>query len=253
MATITTDGQWDVGGLLLGPGTVYPIAGVIGLGVPETKTADVDFPTGDGGYSGPEWMMARDVQLVLGVDGDPDTSGYDNALALLAAAWAPGAALTTVRYRRFGQIRRFSARPRGLVIAWDDDFHLGAVKATGRLVAPDPVIYADTATTASGTGTVAVTNTGNRGVWPVLTVTGPSGTVTLRNDSDGGRQVVLAGLTGDAVVDFAARTVTVAGASQYQAVQPGSGWWRVQPGANSLVLSGASSVGVSFRAGRVSG
>jgi hypothetical protein len=250
---ITANGQWEIAGLLLGQGTHYPISKVTGLGVPGTKTATLDLPTADGGVAGPEWLTTREVQIELGVDGDPDTSAYDALFAVLSAAWTPGADPTLVRWQRFGRVKRLLARPGGLVEEWDDDFHLGAAKCIGRLVCADPTIYSDAATVATGSGSMSTTNAGNRGVWPIITVSGPSASVVLRNDSDGGRQVALDNLNGDAVVDFGRRTVTVGGANAYPSVRPGSAWWRVQPGSNSLSLTGASSFTVTFRAGWLSG
>lgn len=253
MAVLTTNGQWEVGGLMLGTGTKYPIAGVIGLGVPESKVAEIDLPTGDGNYAGPEWLAPRDIGLAIGIDSDPDSAAYDNLIAALSAVWAPAADPVVVRWRRFGRNRRVTARPRGLVLEWDDNFHFGAAQVAARLLAPDPIVYGDDLITATGTGAVSASNTGNRAVWPSITITGPGPSVTLKNNSDGGRQLVLDGLSGDTTVDFQTKTITTGATNAIGALVAGSAWWRVQPGSNSLSLTGAASFTVTFRAGWLSG
>lgn len=253
MPAPTINGQWEIAGLLIGQGTLYPIDEVQGLGMPEVRAAEIQFVDRDGGHSTRERLASREIVLAIGVDGDPDTAGYATLIDNLASALRPSDSDVLARWRRFGRTRRVTARPRGLVLPWDDPFHLGAARVACRLICLDPVIYEEAETVVAGTGAQTATNNGNYAVYPVVTITGPSAGVTLRNNSDGGKQIVLVDLSGTTTVDFKTLTVTVGGAARPQAVQPGSLWWRLLPGSNSLQLDGAGSFSVAFRSGWVTG
>lgn len=250
---VTANGDWEIDGLRVGRGTRYPVEAVQGLGVPEAKSTDLDRGTDDGGYSGTDFLAPREVVLGLGIDGDPDSAAYGALVDGLGQVFAPRAADVVVSYFRFGRARRFYARPRGLVLPWDDDFHLGAAKAVARLVANDPVVYADAETQVTSGGTFNVTNQGNYKTWPLLTVNGPGGVVTLVNNTDGGSTIRLDGLGGTASVDPRRKTVTVGGSDAYGTVQPRPDWWHLVPGVNSITVTGATSLTVTFRHGWNSG
>lgn len=250
---VSLDGQWEVDGLLLGRGTPYPIEGVQGLGSPEVKVNDHDRATADGGYAGTDRLGPREVLLLIGIDGDPDSTDYGERVDALGEVFSPRAADVVASYQRFGRRRRLYARPRGLVLPWDDDFHLGAAKAVGRLFAQsDPVVYDDDESQTTSGGTFTVTNDGNYKAWPLLTVNGPGGTVVLTNNTLG-RSVTLVGLGGTAAVDPRRATVTVGGSDAYGTVQARPQWWWLEAGANSITVTGATSLTVTWRHGWTTG
>ncbi|MFF1839267.1 hypothetical protein ACFVXE_34585 [Streptomyces sp. NPDC058231] len=80
MATLG-DYQYDVGGLVIGKGTLVPVGEVSGLAAPELRTADVDNPTDDGGFPGVDLFGTRTVSIEAGIR-TPDDPGA--ALDLLA-------------------------------------------------------------------------------------------------------------------------------------------------------------------------
>ncbi|MET7890014.1 phage distal tail protein [Streptomyces mirabilis] len=75
------DYQLDVGGLVIGTGTLLPVGEVTGLGAPDRRTADVDNPSDDGGFPGVDLFGARTVSVEAGIR-TPDDPGA--ALDLLA-------------------------------------------------------------------------------------------------------------------------------------------------------------------------
>lgn len=75
------DYQFDIGGLVLGTGTLIPVGEVSGFGSPERRTADVDNPVDDGGFPGIDLWAARLVSLEAGIRTVADPAA---ALDLLA-------------------------------------------------------------------------------------------------------------------------------------------------------------------------
>lgn len=244
---VTINGHWEVDGLLMGRGTAYPVEAVQGLGVPDPKDQDRDLPIPlDGSWAGVDAMGTREVVMAFGIDGDPESEDYDEAIEAVANAWRPRSSDVVVSFQRFGRRRRFYARPRGLILPQDDDFHLGAARGAGRLIAHDPLIYDDDETVESGASEIEATNAGTWPTWPTVTITNPGSSVVLTNHDDDSKTVILSGLSGDAVIDFRRRLVTVDGDSEFGALGMLE-WWRVMPGANEIEVSGADSVSVTFR------
>ncbi|MET7794856.1 hypothetical protein ABZV25_13975 [Micrococcus luteus] len=79
--TTLGDYQLDVGGLVIGTGTLLPVGEVTGLGAPDRRTADIDNPSDDGGFPGVDLFGSRTVSIEAGIR-TPDDSGA--ALDLLA-------------------------------------------------------------------------------------------------------------------------------------------------------------------------
>lgn len=240
------NGQWELDGLLMGPGTLLPVSAVNGLGVPDPKVHDRDAVIDDGFLAGDERMGSREVVMEIGVDGDIDQAAYGTLLDSLGAAFVPRSTDVVLRYQRFNRIRRMYVRPRGLVLPWDDDFILGAAKATGRLLLPDPVVYDDEVTTvALPVGTTVVTNAGNWAVWPTITTT--SGAAITITNSTTGLHITLGARSGSTVIDFKRRTAIAGVTDVYSAVGVNPQWWKLQPGNNSIAVTAAASI--SYRHG----
>lgn len=252
---VTENGHWEIDGVLFGPGTPYGTVAIQGLGVPDSKVLDSDLASEDGGVAGPDYLSPREVIFQWDVDLEPDDPSADAIIEAMGGAFRPRnnrADTVVASFRRFGRNRRLYGRPRGLVLPWDDDFFMGAGRCSARFYCHDPVVYDDDLTEVAGSGTFPVVNAGNYQVWPVIVVTGPGATVTLTNNATAD-SVVLAGLTGNATVDFKARSVTVGTTDEYGSVEPGPAWWKLQPGVNSITATGATSVTVQYRSGWVNG
>lgn len=250
------NGQYEVDGLLMGLGTPYVVETVVGLGgIPEVKHVDRDLGDTDGGYAGSDYLAPREVVMAVGLDGEPETEAYDDLIAALGQVFRPrrvSEGSVVFRWQRFGRIRRLTARPRGLILPWDEDFFMGAGRAAVRLIAHDPVVYSDTVETEGpSTGAVAVTNLGNYPVWPVIT-TAAGGDISLTNTTTG-EAVVFTGLPSATVIDFKARTAetTVGDVDVYSTVNAAPAWWQVQPGLNDLEFSADATI--EFRHGWTTG
>lgn len=117
------------------------------------------------------------------------------------------------------------------------------------LIAIDPLKYNDTATTTAlaAAGTVALTNTGTFGTYPVVTLTA-AGTVVLNNTTYA--QTLTTGtdsLPSGTVVDFSARTVLSGSSNLYTTLDAGSVFWALQPGSNTITNTGTAPVSVTYR------
>lgn len=128
---------------------------------------------------------------------------------------------------------------RGGRVMWKPLPSLGAFDFEVPLIAPDPRILANTATTLAGSGTA--TNTGDFKAAPVLTVTGAAaGPIVATNSTSGRTVTVTTAVPGgqQLVIDFKARTILLNGVNRYDLVTGTPQWWDVDPGANTIVYSG---------------
>ncbi|MFD7769863.1 phage distal tail protein [Streptomyces sp. NPDC059787] len=67
MTVALDDYQYDLGGLVIGTGTLLPVGDITGLGTPEVRTATVDNPTEDGGFPGVDLFGVRTVSIEAGI------------------------------------------------------------------------------------------------------------------------------------------------------------------------------------------
>ncbi|MFB7576723.1 hypothetical protein [Streptomyces sp. NPDC056165] len=81
MTTALGDWQFDVGGMVIGTGTLVPVGEINGVGAPGRRTADVDNPTDDGGFPGVDLFGTRTLSIEAGIR-SPDNPA--KALDLLA-------------------------------------------------------------------------------------------------------------------------------------------------------------------------
>ncbi len=148
--TALDDYQLDVGGLVIGTGTLLPVGEVTGLGAPDRRTADVDNPTDDGGFPGVDLFGTRTVSIEAGirtpddpgaaldllaqlqqVTGDDSIRKTAGALAVLRAKW-PGRDAK----RLYGRWRRVEAVSMAQAV-------YGWIPLTLEFAATDPRWHAD--------------------------------------------------------------------------------------------------------------
>jgi hypothetical protein len=148
MPSPAQNGQWVINHpaitLVIGAGTPYPVARVQGMGQPDVKDQDLDLPVNQGGrafWAGTDRFAAREIVLEIGIDGEPDSAAYGTLVNDLRTAWSPVSADVRYDFMRWGQLFYVMGRPRGLVLEWDDAFHLGAARALGRIICADPEIH----------------------------------------------------------------------------------------------------------------
>ena len=207
-----TDGQFDLGGVLIGTGTPVNIIEVTGLGRPPVRDNDTDQPSMDGQFAGPDYWAGRQIQFdaAIKIPGDPGAC-HDMVAALQAATDKAsvrlvGGAGMTLRVKRPGRVvKSLTVRARKLDPEYKQIVH-GYVPLDIELLAHDPTFYADADSstelplgwlTGGGfaapvvapiyvqDGTVAadrpgwVTNNGDADAWPIIRITGPCSNVSI--------------------------------------------------------------------------
>lgn len=225
-----------------------------GWGSPDVRRVTEERPWQHGSIDSTTLWGAR-VMPVRGWCGQVPSDSSDPAVAVeafdtLKALLVPGPHLLVVR--RYGRsedeqmtvrlasgVELLSEEGAGAVLHWGMD-----------LMAPDPRLYSTVESTAqrSGAGSWNATNGGKVATPVVIEVVGPTsaGTITLTNSTTG-ESVFLSGVdalpnnTYTATIDLRQRTVTYFGDPQPQDVIAAStNWWELEPGLNSLSVSGTA-------------
>ncbi|MER6249386.1 phage distal tail protein [Streptomyces griseorubiginosus] len=213
-----TDWQYDLGGVLIGKDTTVNVIETTGLGRPPVRDNDVDQPSMDGQWAGPDYWAARQVQFdaAIKIPGDADAC-HDMVAALQAATDAAAVRLVggqglVLRIKRPGRpVKRLTGRVRKLDPEYKQVLY-GYVPIDLEFLAHDPTFYADTETTTEiplgwltgggfaapvvapiyvQDGTVAavrpgwVTNQGSADAWPIIRITGPCSNVSIINVASG--------------------------------------------------------------------
>lgn len=215
--TVLNDFQYEIGNVVLGPGTPFTIADIEGLGPADVRTADVEPPSEDGTWLGVDYFQGRVIRMDAGIKmaGSPD--GVLDQLAQLTAVVADntvrgqGGATTELRIKLpgrdvrvvHGRLRRAKPTLAQMIHGWaplDLEFQaadhlfysdtsatvsipLGVI-ATGGFTAPvvAPIVVNSLGdTTRPGW----VDNTGTAPTWPIVTVTGPCANPTITHVETG--------------------------------------------------------------------
>lgn len=212
------DWQYDIGGVLIGRGTTVNVIEVTGLGRPPVRDSDVDQPSMDGQFAGPDYWAGRQIQFDAAIKIPGDTAACHDMVATLQAATDAAAVRLvggqglTLRMKHPGRpIKRLTVRARKLDTELKQVIH-GYVPLDMEFLAHDPTFYADEETvtelplgwlTGGGfaapvtapiyvqDGTVAadrpgwVVNEGDADAWPILRITGPCSNVTITHVASG--------------------------------------------------------------------
>ncbi|MCX4606849.1 phage tail family protein [Streptomyces anulatus] len=214
------DWQYDLGGVLMGAGTSIQVLETTGLGRPPVRDSDVDQPSMDGAFAGPDYYGARQVQIdaAIRIPGDP-AACHDVVAALQADADDPavrlaGGVTMPLRILRPGRaVKRLDGRLRRVDPEYKQVIH-GYVPLDLEFVATDPGFYADEETTTEiplgwltgggfqapivapifvQSGTTAADrpgwaiNAGTGHAWPVIRITGPVANVSVIHSTSGRR------------------------------------------------------------------
>ncbi|MFJ5886875.1 hypothetical protein [Streptomyces californicus] len=215
-----TDWQYELGGVLMGAGTPIQVIETTGLGRAPVRDADVDQPSMDGSFAGPDYYAARQVQIdaAIRIPGDP-AACHDVVAALQAAADDPavrlaGGVTMPFRMKRPGRpVKRLNGRLRMGEPEYAKVIH-GYVPLDIEFIATDPGFYADEETTTEiplgwltgggfaapvvapifvQSGTTAADrpgwahNAGTGHAWPVIRITGPVANVSVIHSTSGRR------------------------------------------------------------------
>ena len=244
------------------PDAVYQIVrpGISGLGAPDIAGSDLNVAAEHGSVTGVDYTGTRTLRIpmVVQIENEPDLAM--EAWRDLQTAWAPAVTdqRLDVKLPGVGPVDgtvSFFGRPRGGLEPRLEYLTAGIIFCQATFIALDPIGYGPEET-ASGSGTIVVTNAGDvASRRATVTITGNGGTPKLENVNDGGTFVEFgATLAGAATwdVDLLAKTVVDGSGNDVYAaadVLSTSTWPRLQPGSNSLVLTGAASASVLYRDG----
>ncbi|MFK0288243.1 phage distal tail protein [Streptomyces sp. NPDC090499] len=206
------DWQYDIGGVVIGAGTSVQVIETTGLGRPPVRDNDVDQPSMDGQFAGPDYWTGRQIQFDAAVRIPGDAAACHDMIAQLQAATDPtavrlvGGQGLTMRIKRPGRpVKSLTVRARKLDPEYKQVIH-GYVPLDLEFLAHDPTFYADADSTTEiplgwltgggfaapvtapiyvQDGTVAadrpgwVTNSGDADTWPVIRITGPCSNVSV--------------------------------------------------------------------------
>lgn len=158
---ITADGQLQYGSLLMGTGTPYRLAALVGWDdLPPLDFADVPRPAADGAWPGSIFAGERVIETDINIVSD--AAGYPAVIAALRAATAPSGSEQPLVIRMGGQTLQAGVRCTGRV-AGSDGYALGIDRVALKWTASDPRRYSATASTA----TTAPPSAGSGITWPV--------------------------------------------------------------------------------------
>lgn len=240
--------------LVVGEGTDYGIRFIEG---PESKPSvrqnDLARTFAHGDVAGRDFYESRLIQIGFVI---VKTSPADAVQAsdVLVRAWSsPTAALeqrldwkAPGRDERsyFGRYRDFETQT--------DTLHSSVIESEGRFLALDPYAYGPETALSNQTGTFVVNNAGDQATPRLqITITGNGGKPKLVNTTHDNRFVEFGSVIANGAtvtLDFAKRTVIGgSGENRFDRFAISSQWFALQPGNNSLVLSGAASVNISWR------
>jgi hypothetical protein len=212
------DWQYDIGGVLIGAGTPVQVIETTGLGRPPVRDNDVDQPSMDGQFAGPDYWSGRQVQFdaAIRIPGNP-AACHDMVAALQAVTDIPAVRLVAgqglaLRILRPGRtVKSLTVRARKIDPEYKQVIH-GYVPLDMEFLAHDPTFYADADSTTeiplgwlTGGGFAAplvapiyvqdgtteavrpgwVTNNGDSDAWPIIRITGPCFNVTVTHVASG--------------------------------------------------------------------
>ena len=264
--------QWD-DGLIFGAGTDIQIVKEEGLrSIPPVRSADVNKPRMDGSFAGFNFLGERIAVLTLAVTVTKNAP-FEDVVASIANTFQPTFdpnALTTLKflYPGWETPRQVSGRVTNAGFPTDLNYSFHRIDALPiEITCPDPIIYDSVENIVSQTlprvvsgGTFPVTfpmsfgptsggallcnNKGNYKTMPKFTIKGPvtNPTVTLQSTGEYFTLNTTLSASDQIVIDMAAGTIVLNGTTtRYGVVAPGSTWFSLKPGANSVRVSSTDS------------
>lgn len=237
---------------------------IVGLGLPDIRTSSGVYSGKHGGYVGPQFYGVRNIAIPGQIIGD-DEADYEARRIELSDALALGSDLPLEITTPGGREYLVNCKLVKLEIPFVNN--PVTTKYTLELVAPDPVIYDNSAgglnsvtiepargggirwpvtwpiTWVGGTQPTTVNNAGSVTMFPVFTLTGSMTNPIIENLTTG-QFVSLSGLTtgtdSEVIIDMSAPSVLLDGGSALPYVTTASSWIGLVPGDNTLKLTTSS-------------
>lgn len=254
MITVTLNGV-TIGGC--GTDFVISESNVVGLGIPDVKALDLDLQSAHGNTASRDFLAQRTLGIPIIIYRKNDPTAAMAALRTLKTAWQPTNSgnnddLLTVVADGIGPTNgtlSFFGRPRGGLEADLNRHHSGLINVFASFACLDPLGYGNTEST-SGTS-LNINNVGDATTDRItLTVTGNGGTPVITNTTDDGRAIrfgtTLAGAA-TRQIDVRNKTVLNGSLDTYSELSPTNQWFDLLPGVNSVTVTGASSINITWR------
>ncbi|CAL9666663.1 hypothetical protein SUDANB145_07195 (plasmid) [Streptomyces sp. enrichment culture] len=142
-----TDWQYDLGGVVIGADTTVQVIETTGLGRPPVRESDIDQPSMDGQFAGPDYWAGRQIQFdaAIRIPGDP-AACHDMVAALQtatdrAAVRLVGGQGMALRIKRPGRpVKRLTVRARKVDPEYGQVIH-GYVPLDMEFLAHDPTFW----------------------------------------------------------------------------------------------------------------
>lgn len=260
--------EYSYNGLTFGGNTSYGVQEVTGLASPPEIRADLNDKVGRHGmYTYMDRYEARRITITGDIADQSTQANFEAKVVAIKTAFVGRVNDSPFVFARpglggSGQHRVF-AKPSRVEVPLDTAYAIGYGAWAVELIAGDPFIYDDSATTVAitgGAGTVSANNQGNIAtLFEQVRVTGPyTGYVTLRinGDTNNSLKIAYAVTAGNYIdVNFKERTIVDnGGTSRYGSIdQSVSKWWELPVGSTTLQAqfgggtSGATRVDWTFR------
>ncbi len=238
-----SDWEFEYNSITFGGNNEIGVLDVQGLSMPDVRNDTTDRTADHGAFDYSQFLSPR----MLSIHGDiSDESNFEDTVDILRGIFVPQGADLPLKYKLpGGVVRRINCKPTKVDFPVDRDYMLGYVDWNVQFIAQDPRIYADTASTLDifanpGPTSGIASNAGKFETRPVLTLTGPGTTWTIKNTSDGNKFIkwngaLTAGQT--AVIDLLDKTVLKLGVSDYGNFDSTSVWWVLLPGSNTIEVT----------------
>jgi len=253
------------------------VQSVLGLDSTPYRETRRERENADGGFMDAEFERGRDILINGDIIADSDT--METYLDSLKANYAPSSTLVPFYYKAPGIDERvIYVKPLGVKYDWEQLRRTGQAKAQFKMFAEDPRLYASVITNtdvpfatggssgfgfnlgfdfgfgaSSSSDGILVNNLGNRPTPALFTITGPSDTPTIRDDTYGHSLTfaIVLGTGETLTVDTQYKTVKLNGNTNRRSSLITPDWFYLQQGETFLrynAVSGANSVmNVQFR------
>lgn len=138
------DYQYQLGALVMGPGTPYRIKNVRGLFDLDVDSGAVPIPRGDGSIEGDDWVSAKNIEIEIAVHGPKRTQEHAELVEALQfeAQRARESKLLVFKEPGLSE-RQIRVRPIGRAVTLDVTSEFGMRPVLVRLHAADPRIYSN--------------------------------------------------------------------------------------------------------------
>lgn len=254
MITITLNGT-TIGGC----GSDYVLAedNLSGFGMPDVKPLDIDLQLNHGMVASKDFLASRIIGIPVIIYRKGNPGAAMSAARQLKAAWQPAKDgfddVLTVSAAGLGpldDVMTFFGRPRGGLELDLVKHHAGLITAYGSFTCLDPLGYGGEQT--SGGTLFSVNNIGTAATDRIsIVVTGNGGTPVITNVTDTSRAIRFGETLANGItrhIDVRAKTVvSSSGDDRYSSLSPTNQWFDILPGVNSITVTGAASISLTWR------